>query len=102
MGPVMDARKFASEWEEAWNSHDIDRIMGHYRDDIVFRSGARIAWAFRKDSPLLESALNKFVKPRAEQLFDKAFNTKIGKMLPGGAKSAARNFLTEQIYSLRS
>lgn len=31
------------------------------RDDIVFRSGARIAWAFRKDSPLLESALNKFV-----------------------------------------
>jgi len=32
------------------------------RDDIVFRSGARIAWAFRKDSPLFESALNKFVK----------------------------------------
>ena len=32
------------------------------RDDIVFRSGARIAWAFRKDSPKLEAALNKFAK----------------------------------------
>lgn len=32
------------------------------RDDIVFRSGARIAWAFRKDSPRLEAALNKFAK----------------------------------------
>ncbi len=30
------------------------------RDDIVFRSGARIAWAFRKDSPRLASALNNF------------------------------------------
>jgi membrane-bound lytic murein transglycosylase MltF len=32
------------------------------RDDIVFRSGARLAWAFRKDSPKLESVLNKFAK----------------------------------------
>ncbi len=32
------------------------------RDDIVFRSGARIAWAFRKNSPKLEAALNKFAK----------------------------------------
>ncbi|MBE9540464.1 MAG: transporter substrate-binding domain-containing protein [Proteobacteria bacterium] len=32
------------------------------RDDIVFRSGARIAWAFRKGSPKLEATLNKFVK----------------------------------------
>jgi membrane-bound lytic murein transglycosylase MltF len=32
------------------------------RDDIVFRSGARIAWAFRKDSPLLEKEINAFLK----------------------------------------
>jgi len=32
------------------------------RDDIVFRSGARIAWAFRKGSPKLEAALNRFAK----------------------------------------
>ncbi|MFT4520752.1 MAG: membrane-bound lytic murein transglycosylase MltF [Halioglobus sp.] len=32
------------------------------RDDIVFREGAKIAWAFRKDSPLLEVALSDFMK----------------------------------------
>jgi len=32
------------------------------REDIVFRSGARLAWAFRKNSPKLEEALNKFAK----------------------------------------
>ncbi|MBV1906237.1 MAG: lytic transglycosylase F [Pseudomonadales bacterium] len=32
------------------------------RDDIVFRLGARLAWAFRKDSPLLEEAANDFLK----------------------------------------
>ena len=33
-----------------------------FRKDIVFRSGARIAWAFRKNSPKLEAALNTFAK----------------------------------------
>jgi membrane-bound lytic murein transglycosylase MltF len=33
-----------------------------FRKDIVFRSGAKIAWAFRKDSPKLEAALNTFAK----------------------------------------
>lgn len=34
----MDDRAFALEWEAGWNSHDLDRILRHYRDDIVFRS----------------------------------------------------------------
>jgi len=34
----MDFRGFAQSWEDGWNSHDLDRIMTHYRDDIVFRS----------------------------------------------------------------
>ena len=34
----MDFVGFAKDWEESWNSHDLDRIMGHYRDDIMFRS----------------------------------------------------------------
>lgn len=29
---------FAKSWEDGWNSHDLDRIMAHYRADIVFRS----------------------------------------------------------------
>ncbi len=32
------AKQFATEWEHAWNSHDIDRIMQHYADDIVLLS----------------------------------------------------------------
>ncbi len=34
----MDYHLFAKAWEAGWNSHDLDVIMGHYRDDIVFRS----------------------------------------------------------------
>lgn len=34
----MDARAFAAEWERGWNSHDLDVILSHYREDIVFRS----------------------------------------------------------------
>ena len=35
-------------------------------DDIVFRSGSRIAWAIRPNSPLLADALNQFVKQHRE------------------------------------
>jgi len=37
----MDAEfalKFAEEWEAAWNSHDVERILAHYTDDVVFQS----------------------------------------------------------------
>ena len=34
----MDAGNFAKEWQAGWNSHDLDRILSHYREDIVFRS----------------------------------------------------------------
>lgn len=34
----MDFHAFAEEWEAAWNSHDLDRILSHYADDVVFRS----------------------------------------------------------------
>lgn len=32
------ARKFAREWIESWNSHDLDQILSHYADDICFHS----------------------------------------------------------------
>lgn len=40
MGNV-DATGFAAEWIAAWNSHNLDRIVLHYADDIVFRSLAQ-------------------------------------------------------------
>jgi len=29
---------FADEWLAGWNSHDLERILSHYTDEIEFRS----------------------------------------------------------------
>jgi hypothetical protein len=29
-----DAHRFAAEWIEAWNAHDLDAIAGHYGADV--------------------------------------------------------------------
>jgi len=31
---VPEAQEFAREWIEAWNSHNIDRILDHYSEDF--------------------------------------------------------------------
>jgi ketosteroid isomerase-like protein len=31
---LPDAKKFAEEWIESWNSHDLDRILSHYSEDV--------------------------------------------------------------------
>jgi hypothetical protein len=30
--------QFARDWIAAWNAHDLDRIVSHYRDDVLFLS----------------------------------------------------------------
>lgn len=30
----MEARTFAQQWIESWNSHDLEDILDHYSDDI--------------------------------------------------------------------
>jgi len=32
------ARQFAKEWVDAWNAHDLDRILDHYDDQVVLIS----------------------------------------------------------------
>lgn len=32
------ARRFAAQWQDDWNSHDLDRILAHYHDDVTFSS----------------------------------------------------------------
>jgi hypothetical protein len=32
------ARHFADEWIAAWNAHDLERILSHYRDDFRMSS----------------------------------------------------------------
>jgi len=32
------AANFAREWIEAWNSHDLERVLAHYREDFEMSS----------------------------------------------------------------
>ena len=32
------AQRFAGQWEADWNSHDLERVLAHYTDDVVFVS----------------------------------------------------------------
>lgn len=34
----MNANEFAQEWCEAWNAHDVDRVLAHFDDDVIFTS----------------------------------------------------------------
>ena len=35
---TIDPWKFAQDWQDGWNSHDLNRILAHYHKDVVFRS----------------------------------------------------------------
>jgi len=32
------AKAYARGWVQAWNAHDLERILNHYAENIVFRS----------------------------------------------------------------
>lgn len=32
------AQEFAQEWVEAWNSHDVERVLSHYTDNFEMSS----------------------------------------------------------------
>jgi ketosteroid isomerase-like protein len=34
----MSAKEFAKDWIDAWNSHDLERILSHYSADVVLVS----------------------------------------------------------------
>ncbi|HEU4789826.1 MAG TPA: nuclear transport factor 2 family protein [Flavobacterium sp.] len=65
----MDAQKFAKEWIESWNSHDLENIMQHYSEDIEITTpmiklaaGIEIGSLFGKESvrEYWNKALTKF------------------------------------------
>ena len=35
---LEQARQFAQEWAQEWNSHDLEKIMSHYADEVVLTS----------------------------------------------------------------
>jgi hypothetical protein len=38
MSRNIDPQTFADEWIAAWNARDLDRILSHYAEKVVFRS----------------------------------------------------------------
>ena len=35
---IQDAERFAREWAQAWNSRDLEAVLSHFHDDVVFTS----------------------------------------------------------------
>lgn len=36
--PTPDPKQFSEQWVTAWNAHDIEAVLEHFRDDVVFTS----------------------------------------------------------------
>jgi hypothetical protein len=36
--PTPDPDSYADRWVRAWNAHDIDAVLDHFHDDVVFTS----------------------------------------------------------------
>jgi ketosteroid isomerase-like protein len=36
--PTPDPDTYADEWMGAWNAHDIEAVLAHFSDDVVFTS----------------------------------------------------------------
>ena len=43
------AEAIAQDWIDAWNAHDLERVMAHYADDLHFESPLIVARLDRSD-----------------------------------------------------
>jgi ketosteroid isomerase-like protein len=34
----IDAAEFSKQWVAAWNAHDVEAVLEHFHDDVVFTS----------------------------------------------------------------
>jgi ketosteroid isomerase-like protein len=46
------AQKFAASWEQAWNAHDLDAMLAHFAQDVVFSSPVAVRIVPRSDGVL--------------------------------------------------
>jgi hypothetical protein len=53
--PTPDPTSYANEWVRAWNAHDVEAVLDHFHDDVVFTNlSSAEAWPFtsaRKSIP---------------------------------------------------
>jgi hypothetical protein len=36
--PTPEPQQFADAWAQAWNAHDVEAVLAHFTDDVVFSS----------------------------------------------------------------
>ena len=36
--PIPEPREFSRQWVDAWNAHDLESLLEHFADDVVFTS----------------------------------------------------------------
>jgi hypothetical protein len=51
-----DATAAAEDWIAAWNAHDLDAILEHYAENVVFRADTVVARWNREDGTLRNKA----------------------------------------------
>ena len=69
-----DHKSFAHEWVEAWNSHDLDRILSHYDEDVWLTSPrARELLGISDGSVRGKSALRQYFSTGLRKLPDLKF-----------------------------
>ena len=39
----QEAKTFAEDWAAAWNRRDLDAVLSHFRDDVIFTSPKALA-----------------------------------------------------------
>lgn len=54
------AQEFATAWAQDWNDHDLDRIMRHFAEDVVFRSPVAAQLLDACDGTVCEDALRAY------------------------------------------
>lgn len=50
---ITEPERFAADWYASWNAHDLDRILSHYREDVVFTSPFIADLGFSPDGRLV-------------------------------------------------
>ena len=74
---MRDARNFAEDWVDAWNSHDLTRVLSHYEDDVVLISPrARLVLGVADGAVRGKPALGDYMRAALEKVPDLHFTLK--------------------------
>jgi ketosteroid isomerase-like protein len=69
-----DHREFATEWVQAWNSHDLERILSHYDEGVtVISPRARLVLGVEDGAVRGKPALRDYMKRALEKVPDLTF-----------------------------